>query len=597
MGYWPHHADLIQLGAQSPQAFGTATFTINSGFTNAEWEISLFPGDLCNTDQSKIQKGNSVSLPFGWAGVYQVCMTAENAANGSSVAENRNVTAADPTPPVITPTITGTQGPNSWYTSNVGLSWSVTDGESAVSSSIGCDYTWITDDQAVTKYTCTATSLGGTNSVDVYIGRDTTKPVTTVTGVTEGTIYTLGSVPLAGCHTTDNLSGVPTEATVTLSGGDAHGLGRITATCSGALDGAGNTADPAIVHYNVTQDTYTLDVTVIGSGTITRDNNGPYHYGDIVKLTALPAIGWSFQSWSGDLGGSTNPINITINGNKAVTATFADVTRPNTTISAFPPNPSYVNSATFTFSGTDNATSSSDLTFECKLDSDAWAACSSPKTYSGLANVSHTFSARARDAAGNVDATPASYQWTVKRNQPPVANAGGPYSGNEGTSINLSAAKSTDHENNTVLYEWDLDNDGQFDDAAGVKSKYTFADNGTYTVSVRVTDAGGLSDIDDATVTVRNVPPVIISFTVTSNVYVGDTVNARVTFKDAGVYDTFTAVWNWDDGTTTSGTISNYAVTGSHTYTKKGDYTVTITISDKDGGVVNVRKVVHVSKR
>jgi hypothetical protein len=103
--------------------------------------------------------------------------------------------------------------------------------------------------------------------------------------------------------------------------------------------------------------------------------------------------------------------------------------------------------------------------------------------------------------------------------------------------------------------------------------------------------------VDDATVTVRNVPPVITSFTVTSNVHVGDTVNARVTFKDAGIYDTFTVVWNWGDGTTTSGTISNYTVTGSHVYTQKGEYTVTITITDKDGGVAHTHKDVTVSRR
>ena len=72
-----------------------------------------------------------------------------------------------------------------------------------------------------------------------------------------------------------------------------------------------------------TQNEYTLAVTTVGSGTVTKvPNQATYHYGDVVQLTANPAVGWSFSAWSVDLSGSTNPQNITINGNKTVTATF-----------------------------------------------------------------------------------------------------------------------------------------------------------------------------------------------------------------------------------------------------------------------------------
>jgi len=71
-----------------------------------------------------------------------------------------------------------------------------------------------------------------------------------------------------------------------------------------------------------TQNVYTLTVTTTGSGSVSLDKSGPYHYGDVVELTAVPVTGWSFQSWSGELSGSVNPITILIDGNKAVTATF-----------------------------------------------------------------------------------------------------------------------------------------------------------------------------------------------------------------------------------------------------------------------------------
>jgi hypothetical protein len=71
---------------------------------------------------------------------------------------------------------------------------------------------------------------------------------------------------------------------------------------------------------------YTLTVSTVGSGTVALNNTGPnYHYGDAVRLTANPTIGWSFDHWSGDLTGSSNPATLIITGNMAVTATFVQI--------------------------------------------------------------------------------------------------------------------------------------------------------------------------------------------------------------------------------------------------------------------------------
>ena len=100
--------------------------------------------------------------------------------------------------------------------------------------------------------------------------------------------------------------------------------------------------------------------------------------------------------------------------------------------------------------------------------------------------------------------------------------------------------------------------------------------------------------MDSSTVTVKNLPPSISSLSFNSPVRVGVLVNARAIFKDAGVNDTFTVIWKWGDGKTSTGTVSGTKVSGSHTYTKPGTYLVTITVKDKDGGVGQINKLITV---
>ena len=85
-----------------------------------------------------------------------------------------------------------------------------------------------------------------------------------------------------------------------------------------------------------------------------------------------------------------------------------DTVPPDTTIGGGPTGTS--NDPTPTFSFTSSQPGSS---FECKVDSGPYAACSSPKTTAHLADGSHTFAVRATDPAGNLDSTPATRSFTV----------------------------------------------------------------------------------------------------------------------------------------------------------------------------------------
>jgi polygalacturonase len=70
---------------------------------------------------------------------------------------------------------------------------------------------------------------------------------------------------------------------------------------------------------------FTLTLNTLGSGTVSASPAGPYAAGTVVTLSASPASGWSFSSWSGNLTGYANPGTLIMNGNYTVTATFDQV--------------------------------------------------------------------------------------------------------------------------------------------------------------------------------------------------------------------------------------------------------------------------------
>ena len=92
---------------------------------------------------------------------------------------------------------------------------------------------------------------------------------------------------------------------------------------------------------------------------------------------------------------------------KAKSPRATDTSPPQTTLTAGPPAATTSTSASFSF------TASEAGSFECALDAAPFGGCTSPRSYSALAVGGHTFRVRARDNAGNVDATPAETTWQV----------------------------------------------------------------------------------------------------------------------------------------------------------------------------------------
>jgi hypothetical protein len=120
------------------------------------------------------------------------------------------------------------------------------------------------------------------------------------------------------------------------------------------------------------------------------------------------------------------------------TPPLPSTTAPNTSISSGPASSTTATSASFGFTSTESGSS-----FECKLDGGSYGACASPKAYSGLGVSSHQFSVRAKDAAGNVDTTPATQSWTVEAvTPPPTEEPTPPLSDCTSTVTSTSAAQS-----------------------------------------------------------------------------------------------------------------------------------------------------------
>jgi hypothetical protein len=106
-----------------------------------------------------------------------------------------------------------------------------------------------------------------------------------------------------------------------------------------------------------------------------------------------------------------------LSGNVGPDASFTwtvDTVAPDTFILTSPSDPSTSSSAHFTFSSNESGEAGEPgITFQCKLDTAAFAACPADYTINGLSDGSHTLQVAAQDPAGNVDATPDSYTWTV----------------------------------------------------------------------------------------------------------------------------------------------------------------------------------------
>ena len=136
-------------------------------------------------------------------------------------------------------------GDNGWHVGDVEIDWTVTDAQSPITSSTGCEATTLDSDTLGASYTCSASSAGGTSSLTTpTLKRDATPPVlapSVPSPLLRGHSYS------ASANATDATSGVATSNCGAL---DTSTLGTRSTTCT-AADNAGN-SNAVTLNYTVT---------------------------------------------------------------------------------------------------------------------------------------------------------------------------------------------------------------------------------------------------------------------------------------------------------------------------------------------------------
>ena len=158
--------------------------------------------------------------------------------------------------------------------------------------------------------------------------------------------------------------------------------------------------------------------------------------------------------------------------------------------------------------------------------------------------------------------------------KPPVANAGGPYSGIVNGPVQMDGSASTDPDGTIVSYAWDF---GDGTTGTGVMPTHTYTAAGVYTVTLTVTDNDGLTATATTTATIVVPSPPVAD---PGGPYSGQ-VGQPVAFDGSRSMDPDGTIvsYRWFFGDNTEGT----GPTPTHTYTAAGTYTVTLTVTDNDG--------------
>jgi len=200
---------------------------------------------------------------------------------------------------------------------------------------------------------------------------------------------------------------------------------------------------------------------------------------------------WRVQAYDGDL----------TSGWSGYRTVRVDATPPDTSITSGPSGVIPTGSATFTWTGSDNRTSTGDLVYSYRLvglsnDWSSWSSATSV-TYNDLTDGDYTFEVKAKDKAVNEDPSPASRSFGVDVTPPETTITAGP-SGCIGTADVTFTWTGSDNRTPTagLLYSFKLEGfDAGWSAWTSATSKsYTGLPDGNYTFKVKARDGVGHED-------------------------------------------------------------------------------------------------------
>src|SRR5262249_55561410 len=179
---------------------------------------------------------------------------------------------------------------------------------------------------------------------------------------------------------------------------------------------------------------------------------------------------------------------------------------------------------------------------------------------------------------------------TVNNVAPTAAIVGAPTSSPEGSAIDLTSTVSDPSTADTTAgftYAWSVTKDGNpFATGSDADFSFTPDDNGSYQVTLSVTDKDGGVGSASATITVTNVAPTAAINGAPSSAPEGGAISLTSTVTDPGTADTAAGfVFAWSVTKDGSAFASGSAADFSFTPDDNGSYVVTLTVTDKDGGV------------
>ncbi len=175
-------------------------------------------------------------------------------------------------------------------------------------------------------------------------------------------------------------------------------------------------------------------------------------------------------------------------------------------------------------------------------------------------------------------------------NNLPAAEAGGPYSADEGQEITLNGSGSFDIDGVIVLYEWDIDNDGTYDySAASPVQSHSYGQLDTYNIKLRVTDNNGATGESTTIAVIADSSPVadFIGLPIAGPAPL--TVN--FTNNSTGFDQPLTYEWDFENDGVTDSTEEN----PSHIYTAPGVYAVKLTAMDFDTDTGSLTRTEYVT--